>query len=44
VKLSHAGTLAFEVRDNGAGFDSESVTNESGLTNMRDRLDAVAAI
>jgi signal transduction histidine kinase len=41
VDLSHAGTLDFEVRDNGAGFDPASVTTGHGLLNMRDRLNAV---
>jgi len=41
VTLSHASTLDFEVRDNGAGFDAASVTTGHGLFNMRDRLNAI---
>lgn len=33
--------LSFEVRDNGAGFDSETVVHGHGLENMSDRLDAL---
>ena len=36
-----AGTLAFEVADNGMGFDASTVRKGSGLVNMRDRIDAV---
>jgi signal transduction histidine kinase len=35
------GFLSFEVRDNGAGFDLETVPRGSGLQNMSDRLDAL---
>ncbi len=31
----------FEVRDNGAGFDCGAVTPGTGLTNMRDRVEAI---
>jgi histidine kinase/DNA gyrase B/HSP90-like ATPase len=41
VTLSHASTLDFEVRDNGAGFDPAAVTTGHGLLNMRDRLNAI---
>jgi signal transduction histidine kinase len=34
------GTLGFEVEDDGRGFDPAAVSG-SGLTNMRDRLDAL---
>jgi signal transduction histidine kinase len=34
------GTLGFEVEDDGRGFDPSAVSG-SGLTNMRDRLDAL---
>jgi len=34
------GTLAFEVEDDGAGFDAATVRKGAGLTNMSDRLDA----
>ncbi|MEA2682622.1 MAG: hypothetical protein QOK05_950 [Chloroflexota bacterium] len=36
-----AGFLAFEVRDNGAGFDPDAVPRGAGLQNMSDRLDAL---
>jgi len=35
------GRIMFEVRDDGRGFDSESIEQGRGLTNMRDRLEAV---
>jgi signal transduction histidine kinase len=35
------GRLRFEVNDQGDGFDAESVKLGSGLTNMRDRIEAV---
>jgi signal transduction histidine kinase len=35
------GRVMFEVRDDGRGFDSESIEQGRGLTNMRDRLEAV---
>lgn len=41
VALSqHNGTVAFTVHDDGRGFDPNSLTRGSGLTNMEDRLDA----
>lgn len=33
--------LCFEIRDSGSGFDRNAVTRASGLTNMRDRVQAV---
>ena len=36
-----AGFLSFDVRDNGAGFDPDTVPRGSGLQNMSDRLDAL---
>ena len=36
-----AGSLRFEVHDDGAGFDPASGTAGAGLTNMRDRIGAV---
>jgi signal transduction histidine kinase len=36
-----AGSLRFEVRDDGAGYDTTSVRGGTGLSNMRDRLAAV---
>ena len=38
---AHEGMLAFEVRDDGAGFDSASVVAGAGLTGIADRLDTV---
>jgi len=35
------GVLRFEVQDDGARFDSGSVSAGAGLTGMADRLDAV---
>jgi signal transduction histidine kinase len=35
------GNLAFEVRDNGQGFDPATTPQGSGLVNMRDRLEAL---
>ena len=35
------GSLTFGVEDDGAGFDPATIRAGSGLTNMRDRLDAV---
>ena len=35
------GGLAFEVRDDGRGFDAAEVPTGDGLTNMQDRLGAV---
>lgn len=34
-------SLTFEVRDDGAGFDSDKVARGSGLENMADRMDAL---
>ena len=38
------GSLTFAVEDDGAGFDTATIRPGSGLTNMRDRLDAVDGI
>jgi len=35
------GRLVFEVSDDGKGFDPDSTPPGSGLTNMRDRLEAL---
>jgi signal transduction histidine kinase len=35
------GSLEFRVMDEGTGFDPRTIPSGSGLTNMRDRLDAV---
>lgn len=36
-----ARRLRFEVRDSGAGFDSDEIHDRHGLLNMRDRIEAV---
>ena len=36
-----SGWLSFEIRDDGAGFDPETVPRGTGLQNMADRLDAL---
>jgi signal transduction histidine kinase len=41
VTLGEGDGLVFEVRDNGAGFDSPAVRSGAGLTNMQDRLAAL---
>lgn len=42
VRLSRDdGALVFEVRDEGPGFDSATVTRGSGLQNMSDRVEAL---
>jgi signal transduction histidine kinase len=41
ISLTEDEALRFEVRDDGAGFDSEASPAGAGLTNMRDRLTAV---
>ena len=39
-----AGTLAFAVTDDGAGFDAATAQKGAGLTNMADRLDALGGL
>jgi signal transduction histidine kinase len=41
IELSHDGVLRCEVRDDGAGFDTLSISTGVGMTSMRDRLAAV---
>ena len=42
VRLSsREGKLAFEVEDDGRGFDPPTTRRGSGLTNIADRLDAL---
>jgi signal transduction histidine kinase len=42
IDITDNGVLYFEVRDDGAGFDSRTAPSGVGLTSMRDRLAAVA--
>ena len=44
VELSDNGSLRFEVRDDGAGFDERLVTGGMGFTSMRDRVEAVGGV
>jgi signal transduction histidine kinase len=37
-----AGALHFEVADDGRGFDTATAKKGAGLTNMSDRVDALA--
>jgi signal transduction histidine kinase len=39
---AHAGRVAFEVHDDGVGFDVDCVDRGHGLTNLHDRVEAVA--
>jgi signal transduction histidine kinase len=39
---AHAGRVIFEIRDDGAGFDLDDAHGGQGLTNLRDRVAAVA--
>ena len=41
VELCDDGALHFEVRDDGAGYDTDAVTAGVGLISMRDRMGAV---
>jgi signal transduction histidine kinase len=41
IELSGNGSLRFEVRDDGAGFDTDAAEPGVGLVSMRDRLAAV---
>ena len=41
LALEEAGALVFEVTDDGKGFEPERTPPGSGLTNMRDRLEAL---
>ena len=42
IRLSdRGGQLAFEVEDDGVGFDPKAASGGSGLTNIADRLDAL---
>jgi signal transduction histidine kinase len=38
---AHAGGVAFEIRDDGVGFDVDDVHGGHGLTNLNDRVAAV---
>jgi len=39
---AHAGRVAFEIRDDGVGFDVDNVDDGHGLMNLQDRVAAVA--
>jgi hypothetical protein len=41
VRLRDEETLAFEVADDGSGFEPATVRSGTGLTNMNDRMDAL---
>jgi len=44
IALGESDGLVFEVRDDGAGFDSSVVAPGTGLTNMQDRLAALGGV
>lgn len=44
LSLSGGPELRFEVHDDGAGFDAGDLPPSSGLTNMRDRIEAAGGI
>jgi signal transduction histidine kinase len=39
--IDEAGSLQCVVEDDGSGFDARTTTAGTGLTNMRDRVEAV---
>jgi len=41
ITVSQGSGLRFQVRDNGVGFFSADVQEGSGMTNLRDRIDAI---
>jgi PAS domain S-box-containing protein len=41
IELASNGTITFEVRDDGRGFDTATVRESAGLANIRDRVAAV---
>jgi signal transduction histidine kinase len=41
LSVHENGALTFTVSDDGAGFDSSTVTEGTGLTNLRDRMAAI---
>jgi signal transduction histidine kinase len=41
IRLAEDDRLRFEVRDDGAGFDTGAAVPGTGLTNMRDRITAI---
>ena len=41
VRPHAAGRVAFEIRDDGVGFDADDVARGAGLTNLHDRSAAV---
>ena len=44
IDLSGNGRVRFEVRDDGVGFNPATTARGAGLTNLRDRLDAVGGV
>jgi signal transduction histidine kinase len=44
ITLGESDGLVFEVRDDGAGFDTSRVAHGAGLTNMNDRLAALGGV
>ena len=41
ITLTHNPLLRFEVKDDGSGFDPAHAGGGAGLTNLRDRIEAV---
>jgi signal transduction histidine kinase len=41
---AHGGRVAFEIRDDGVGFDVDDVADGHGLMNLHDRVAAVAGV
>ena len=37
------GNLKFDIRDNGVGFDAETINNGNGLTNIKARVERIKA-
>ena len=39
--FEHDGALSFEISDTGTGFEATTASDGAGMTNMRDRLEAI---